>query len=108
MQFNVVFIATALLASASLAMSATVTGFAGAGCTGTKGQSFQVPSGECFSLGSGSTKSFSYSGVPSEIEFYVSGGGHDSCTNGPSLVLGGGSGCATAPTGFNWESLAVF
>ncbi|KAJ6536918.1 hypothetical protein B0H19DRAFT_1079318 [Mycena capillaripes] len=36
MQFNVVFIATALLASASLTMSATITGFAGAGCSGTQ------------------------------------------------------------------------
>ena len=99
MQFNIVFIATALLASTSLAMSATITGFAGADCTGTKGQSFEVPSGECFTLGAGSTKSISYSGVPSRIEFYISGGGHDSCTHGASLVLGGGSGCATAPTG---------
>ena len=40
MQFNIVFIATALLASASLAMSATITGFAGADCTGTQGESF--------------------------------------------------------------------
>jgi hypothetical protein len=99
MHFNVVFIATAILASASLAMSATITGFAGADCTGTQGQSFNVPSGECFSLGGGSTKSIRYSGVPSEIEFYISGGAHDSCTNGASLVLGGGSGCATAPAG---------
>ncbi|KAF8873667.1 hypothetical protein CPB84DRAFT_1798202 [Gymnopilus junonius] len=108
MQFNVVFIATALLASASLAMSATVTLFAGAGCTGSNEGSFSVPSGECLSLGSGSVKSISFSGVPSEIEFFISGGGHDSCTNGASAVFGGGSGCATAPAGVNWESLAVF
>jgi len=99
MRFNTVFIATALLDSASLAMSAIITGFAGAGCTGTKGKSFGVPSGECFTLGGGSTKSINYSGVPSEIQFYISGGTHDSCKNGASLVLGGGSGCATAPTG---------
>ncbi|KIM47272.1 hypothetical protein M413DRAFT_23495 [Hebeloma cylindrosporum] len=108
MQFNVVFIASALIASASLAMSATITGFAGADCTGTQGQSFDVPSGECFTLGGSSTKSISYSGVPSQIQFYVSGGQHDACTNGASSVLGGGSGCATAPDGVNWESLAVF
>ncbi|KAJ7670610.1 hypothetical protein DFH06DRAFT_1178601 [Mycena polygramma] len=108
MQFNVVFIATALLASASLAMSATITGFAGADCTGTQGESFNVPAGECFTLGGGSTKSISYSGVPSQIQFYISGGGHDACTNGASLTLGGGSGCATAPAGVNWESVAVF
>ena len=99
MQFNIIFIATALLASASLAMSATITGFAGADCTGTKGESFAVSSRECFSLGGGSTKSISYSGVPSSIAFYISGGLHDSCTNGSSLVLGGGSGCGTAPAG---------
>ena len=99
MQFNIVFISTALLAFASLAMSATITGFAGADFTGTQGESFGVPSGECFTLGGGSTKSISYSGVPSEIQFYISGGGHDSCTNGATLVLGGGSGCATAPAG---------
>lgn len=99
MQFNIVFIATALLASASLAMSATITGFAGANCTGTRGESVGVPSGECFSWGAASTKSISYSGVPREIQFYISGGGHDSCTHGASLVLGGGVGCATAPAG---------
>ncbi|KAJ6465286.1 hypothetical protein C8R45DRAFT_939505 [Mycena sanguinolenta] len=108
MQFNVVFIATALIASASLAMSATVTGWSGAGCTGSAGESFSVPSGECFTLGGGSAKSISYSGVPSEIEFYISGGGHDACTNGASLVLGSGSGCGTAPSGVNFESVAVF
>ncbi|KAJ7506857.1 hypothetical protein B0H11DRAFT_1973079 [Mycena galericulata] len=108
MQFNVVFIATALLASASLAMSATVTLFAGSECNGTDGGSFSVSSEECLSLGSSSTKSISYSGIPSEIEFFISGGGHDSCTNGASLVLGGGSGCGTAPAGVNWESVAVF
>ncbi|KAJ7101892.1 hypothetical protein C8R44DRAFT_887691 [Mycena epipterygia] len=107
MQFNVVFLTTALLASASLAMSATITGFAGADCTGTKGESFKVKSGECFSLGGGSTKSISYSGVPSEIKFYISGGGHNSCTNGASLVRGSGSGCGTAPAGHNWESVEV-
>ncbi|KAF8887883.1 hypothetical protein CPB84DRAFT_1964350 [Gymnopilus junonius] len=107
MQFNIVFVATALLASASLAMSATITLFAGASCTGANEGSFSVPSGECLSLGSSSVKSMSYSGVPSEVEFFISGGGHDSCTNGASLTLGGGSGCATAPTGVNWESVAV-
>jgi len=97
MQFNIVCIATTLLASASLAMSATITGFAGAGCTCTKGQSFELSSRECFTLGGGSTKSISYSGVPSEIDFYISDGSHNSCTNGACLVPGGGSGCATVP-----------
>ncbi|KAJ6527683.1 hypothetical protein B0H19DRAFT_1083782 [Mycena capillaripes] len=107
MQFNVVFITTAILASASLAMSTTVTGFAGAGCTGTKGQSFSVPAGECFTLGAGSTRSIKYSGVPKGIKFFISGGGHDACTNGATTSRGGGSGCATAPAGGNWESVLV-
>lgn len=99
MKFNSAFIATALLASASLATSATVTGFDGAGCTGDAGESFDVPTGFCFTLGGGSARSIGYSGVPNEIQFFVSGGGHDSCTNSSSLVLGGGSGCGTAPDG---------
>ncbi|KAJ7249597.1 hypothetical protein C8J57DRAFT_1723809 [Mycena rebaudengoi] len=108
MQFNVVFITTALLASASLAMSATITGFAGADCTGSVVFSSGASSNECLTLGGASVKSISYSGVPSQIQFYISGGGHDSCTNGDQLTLGGGSGCATAPAGVNWESVAVF
>ncbi|KAJ7648312.1 hypothetical protein DFH06DRAFT_1135756 [Mycena polygramma] len=107
MQFNVAFITSALLASASLALSATVTGFAGAGCTGTKGKTFNVPAGECFTLGHGSTKSIKYSGVPNHIKFFISGGGHDACTHGAQLTRGGGSGCATAPAGVNWESVSV-
>ena len=99
MQLNIVFIATALLASASLAMSATITGFAGADCSGTQGESFNLSPPVCFSLGGGSTRSVSYSGVPDQIQFFISGGGHDSCTNGSQLTLGGGSGCATAPDG---------
>lgn len=101
MQFNVVFIATALLASASLAvaMSAVVTGFSGAECTGSIGESFYVPTEVCFTLGGGLVKSLQYFVVPNEIQFFVSGGDHDSCTNGPSLILGGGYGCGTAPDG---------
>ncbi|KAF9477075.1 hypothetical protein BDN70DRAFT_881560 [Pholiota conissans] len=108
MQFNVTFIAAALLASASMAMSATIVGFAGADCTGAQVFSSGASSGLCLTLGGGSVKSISYSGVPSSIQFYISGGGHDSCTNGSSLTRGGGSGCATAPAGVNWESVAVF
>ncbi|KAJ7614267.1 hypothetical protein DFH06DRAFT_1238098 [Mycena polygramma] len=99
MQFNVAFITSALLASASLALSATVTGFDGADCSGTQGESFDVSAGECFTLGGASTKSISYSGVPNSISFFISGGGHDACTNGAQLTQGGGSGCATAPAG---------
>ncbi|KAF7368049.1 hypothetical protein MSAN_00870800 [Mycena sanguinolenta] len=107
MQFNIVFITTALLASASLAMSAKVTGFAGADCSGEKGETFTVSAGECFTLGHGSTKSIRYHGVPSEIKLFKSGGGHDSCTNGAQLIRHDGHGCATAPAGFNWESVDV-
>ena len=99
MQFNVAFIATALLASASLAMSATITLFSGADCNGPQEGSFEVPSRECLSLGSGSVKSIGYSGVPSQIAFFISGGGHDSCTNGAQSLLGGDSGCQNAPDG---------
>ncbi|KJA18963.1 hypothetical protein HYPSUDRAFT_44650 [Hypholoma sublateritium FD-334 SS-4] len=107
MEFSVIFVAIALFASASPAWAATVTGFAGADCSGS-GESFGVGSDECFTLGCMSVKSFGYSGVPSQIQFYLSGGAHDSCTNGADLILGGGSGCGTAPDGFNFESVAVF
>ena len=99
MQFTIVFITTALLASASLAMSATVTVFAGADCTGSQSGSTNVPTGFCGTLGSSSAKSIRYSGVPNQIQFYISGGGHDNCSNGSSLTRGAGSGCATAPAG---------
>jgi hypothetical protein len=99
MQFNVAFITTTVLASAPLAMWATITGFAGADCTGTQGESFNVGQNVCFTLGSGSTRSIRYSGVPGGIQFFISGGGHDSCTNGAQATRGGGSGCVTAPAG---------
>ncbi|KAJ6505288.1 hypothetical protein C8R45DRAFT_1091024 [Mycena sanguinolenta] len=107
MQFNVVFITTALLASASLAMSAKITGFAGADCSGTKGETFKVSAGECFTLGHGSTKSIHYTGVAKEIKFFISGGGNDACTNGAHTVRVDAHGCATAPAGVNWESVDV-
>ncbi|PPQ70588.1 hypothetical protein CVT25_012010 [Psilocybe cyanescens] len=103
MQFSVFVIASALLASASVAMSATITGFAGADCTGTQGKSFDVPANECSNLGGDSAKSIRYSGVPNQIKFFLSGGSHDSCAS-VYLTLGGGSGCATAPPSVNWGS----
>ena len=101
MQLNVVFIATAFLASASLAMSATITGtaFDGADCTGTQGKSFTMTAFACFNLESNSTKSISYSGVPNEIDFFIPNGIHSFCTSAPTLRLGSGSGCGTAPDG---------
>ena len=97
MQLKIVFI----LASASLGMSAVITGFAGADCTGTQGESSTLSTpGVCFTLGGDSTKSISYSGVPDQIQFFVSVGDHDSCFIGPpQLTLGSGSGCGTAPAG---------
>ncbi|KAH9478961.1 hypothetical protein JR316_0009424 [Psilocybe cubensis] len=106
MKFTAVL--ASILASASVAMSATIVGFAGADCTGARVTTNNVNSRVCLSLGSGSVKSISYSGVGSSIQFYVSGGAHDSCTNGSQLTRGAGSGCATAPAGFNWQSVAVF
>ncbi|KAJ6540753.1 hypothetical protein B0H19DRAFT_1269294 [Mycena capillaripes] len=85
MQFNLVFIATALLVSASPAIAG---------------------SGQCiFFTNGGSAKSFGYSGVPNQIPFFESGGAHDICSNGAFLMLGGGSGCGTASDGFNVESV---
>ena len=99
MQFNVAFVATALLVSAAPAMSVGITFFAGAGCTGSVIASGNFGDNTCVTFGGNSGKSIGYSGVPSEIQFFVSGGGHDSCTNGAQLTLGGGSGCGTAPDG---------
>ena len=100
MQFNIVFVTTALLSSASLAISATITLFAGPDCTGTQLGTLNAGSQVCLTWGRGATvKSIRYSGVAHLIEFYISGGAHDSCTNGPSLLVDGGSGCVTAPAG---------
>lgn len=99
MHFNFVFVSTALLASASMVISATITSFAGADCTGSVLTENIVGTDICLTLGNGSAKSISYSDVPDEVHFFISGGQHDSCTNGAQLVLGGGTGCATAPTG---------
>ncbi|KAF7351575.1 hypothetical protein MSAN_01590000 [Mycena sanguinolenta] len=107
MQFNLVFITTALVVSASLAMSATITGFSGADCTGSVVFSSEVSPGECLTLGTSLVRSIGFSGVPNQIQFYISGGAHNSCTNGASEVRGGLSGCVTAPVGFTWESVSV-
>ncbi|KAK7455828.1 hypothetical protein VKT23_010862 [Stygiomarasmius scandens] len=108
MQLNFIFVSTALLALASPAMSATLLWFSGADCTGSLiATSNGASSGQCiFLTNGGSAKSIRYSGVPNEISFFISGGGHDKCTNGSSLTRSG-SGCATAPTGFNWESVRL-
>ncbi|KAK7458024.1 hypothetical protein VKT23_009932 [Stygiomarasmius scandens] len=107
MQFKSTFISIALLALASPAMSATITGFAGAGCTGAIVATGSGSSGTCLTLGSGSVRSISFSGVTGTISFFESGGLHDNCSNGSQQTLGGPSGCSTAPTGFNWESVSL-
>ncbi|KDR81323.1 hypothetical protein GALMADRAFT_208082 [Galerina marginata CBS 339.88] len=102
MQFKVVFLSTALLAFSSLALSATITGFGGAACTGPADLSNALTVDECLIFGNHSQKSLSYSGVTNEIKFYIFG----NCTY-PNLVFGGGSGCATAPQGFSWGSVMI-
>ncbi|THU82869.1 hypothetical protein K435DRAFT_971799 [Dendrothele bispora CBS 962.96] len=102
MQLNFVFVATALLALASPAMSATLQWFSGADCTGSviaTSNGVSSESGLCIFLpNGGSAKSISYSGVPNDIEFFISGGAHGRCLNGSNLTRSG-SGCATAPAG---------
>ncbi|KAF9532411.1 hypothetical protein CPB83DRAFT_847814, partial [Crepidotus variabilis] len=88
-------------------MSTTVTIWNGADCTGSRGPTTNLNAPVCGTLGSGSVKSIQYSGVPNKIEFYVSGGAHDNCSNGSQASRGGGSGCVTAPAGFNWESVRI-
>jgi hypothetical protein len=99
MQFKFAFITTALLVSASPAMSATLQWFDGAGCTGSViATSYNAGGGECIWLtNGGSARSISYSGTNS-IQFFISGGGHDICSNGSQLTSSG-SGCSTAPNG---------
>ena len=103
MQLNVVFIATALLASASLAISVTVpvpvvTAFDGANCNGKGVILPLVLPDVCFGFGADTKRSIGYSNIPSEIQFFVSGG-LSPCTNPPQLIRNDGSGCATAPDG---------
>ncbi|KAF8344440.1 hypothetical protein F5887DRAFT_971201 [Amanita rubescens] len=107
MQFKFAFITTALVVSASPAMSATLQWFSGSGCSGSLiATSDNAQSVSCIWLtNGGSARSISYSGTNS-IQFFISGGGHDQCSNGSQLTLGG-SGCSTAPDGVNWESVSV-
>ncbi|KAJ7199999.1 hypothetical protein GGX14DRAFT_170820 [Mycena pura] len=104
MYFNLSFLATALLVCASPAMSATVIAFAGADCTGAELGSGSGGSGTCLTEGSASARSYSYSGVTNQIQFFQSGGQNDNCKGTPFATRGAGSGCVTAPTGVNIES----
>ncbi|KAJ7605693.1 hypothetical protein DFH06DRAFT_1150428 [Mycena polygramma] len=105
MQLKLAFIASALLV-ATPALGASFVWFSGANCGGTViASSPGVSAGDCvFLTNGGSAKSISYSGVPNHANFFESGGDHDRCTNGPTIVTGSGSGCATGPAGFNLES----
>ncbi|KAJ7094896.1 hypothetical protein C8R43DRAFT_1049432 [Mycena crocata] len=106
MQFNIAFIASALLVAAAPALGANFVWFSGANCGGSViASSPGVSAGDCvFLTNGGSAKSISYSGVPNHANFFKSGGTNDRCTNGATIVTGSGSGCATGPTGFNLES----
>ncbi|KAK7013992.1 membrane metallo-endopeptidase-like 1 [Favolaschia claudopus] len=109
MQFNLAAIITAaIVAAAAPATAVTFQAFAGADCTGTVlATSNGASANECvFFTNAGSAKSISFSGIPSgdKGEFYKSGGANDVCTGSPSVVTGSGSGCASAPAGFNLES----
>ncbi|KAJ7034217.1 hypothetical protein C8F04DRAFT_1260225 [Mycena alexandri] len=110
MHFNIGLVAAALLVSASPAMSATFRFYNGADCQGGAfSVADNVPPRDCiFFPNGGSAKSIGYDGVSSEILFYLSGGPNDKCTNGAAAAAGGGSGCATAPAGFNFESAYWF
>ncbi|KAJ7085517.1 hypothetical protein B0H15DRAFT_1023521 [Mycena belliarum] len=109
MQFNIAFITSALLAAAMPAMSAKLTFFEGADCTGSSLPiSTGSKPGDCvFLTHGGSSKSIKYSNVPNKIQFFISGGKHDKCTNGFAAVRSNGAGCETAPAGVNWESVKL-
>ncbi|KAJ7627460.1 hypothetical protein FB45DRAFT_868677 [Roridomyces roridus] len=101
MQFNLALLTSALLVAVSPVLGADFVWFSGAGCTGSViARSPGVTPGECVWLtNGGSAKSISYSGVPNHANFFESGGAHDVCSNGATIVTGGGSGCATGPAG---------
>ncbi|KAF7319690.1 SET domain-containing protein [Mycena kentingensis (nom. inval.)] len=101
---------TFVLATAAAANAATLEWFDGASCTGTRMQiSANAGPGMCIWLANGgSARSIRYSDVPdgNVVRFYQSGGPHDVCSNGHQAEETG-SGCSTAPDGFNWESVAL-
>ncbi|KAJ7156394.1 hypothetical protein C8R46DRAFT_1226618 [Mycena filopes] len=108
MQFTTL-LAAALLAAAPV-LASDLTFFTGAGCTGSViSSAHNVGTEVCVSVpNGGSAKSISYSGVPDGILFFNSGGDSDNCNNQASQVFAGGSGCATAAAGVNFQSTFVF
>ncbi|KAJ7095524.1 hypothetical protein C8R44DRAFT_989466 [Mycena epipterygia] len=102
MQFNVVLIATALLVSASPVMSATITFFNGAGCTGSVITVSSGP-GECISVLASSAKSITYSGVPTTLTYFTGA----NCTGSDiNVIIGPGECIPTPAAGFNFESVS--
>ncbi|KAF7327237.1 Membrane metallo-endopeptidase-like 1 [Mycena kentingensis (nom. inval.)] len=106
MQFKTLF--AAILVAATGASAATVEWFEGADCTGKRiATSPHAETVSCIWLtNQGSARSIRYIDVPHQIQFFESGGQHDRCTNGFQHSAKG-SGCSTAPTGKNWESVRV-
>ncbi|KAF7312863.1 Membrane metallo-endopeptidase-like 1 [Mycena kentingensis (nom. inval.)] len=105
MQFKVLLAAVFFAASVN---AATLQWFSGADCTGALiGTSPNAETVSCiFLTNGGSARSIRYSNVPHQIQFFESGGAHDRCANGFQATASG-SGCSTAPPGFNWESVRV-
>ncbi|KAK7055764.1 membrane metallo-endopeptidase [Favolaschia claudopus] len=110
MQLNLLAIAAALaLAATPSATAATIIAYFGADCGGDViATSDDLNPGECIYLADQeSARSMSYSGVPNQISFYESGGAHDACAHGATLILEGSEGCANGPDGFNLESVLI-
>ena len=104
MHFNTAIISAVLFASASTAMSATVTFFGGPSCTGAiQTQNLTVGHQTCITdtLGGGLAQSVFYSGIlpGSSIEFFESGGKNNICDEPATLVLDESSGCQDSPAG---------
>ncbi|KAJ7644958.1 hypothetical protein FB45DRAFT_862204 [Roridomyces roridus] len=95
------------MAVASPALAANFVWFSGAACSGSVvATNDNIPANECVGAADGaSAKSISYSGVPGSASFFESGGQHDFCTNGATILVSGGSGCATAPPGWGFGEL---
>ncbi|PPQ73854.1 hypothetical protein CVT24_012244 [Panaeolus cyanescens] len=101
MQFKIATAFTvAAVLSATPVMAATAQWFAGADCTGTLlATSNNAQGAGCIFLTGGVTaKSIRFTNA-NLIRFFISGGQHDNCSNGPHVVLSTGSGCETAPPG---------
>lgn len=100
MQLGPSLLTAIIVAFSSRVMATEITMYDGADCMGNNhGTASGLITGECLTLGPLSMKSARYQDVPSQIQFFVSGGNHDACSNGPSQTGASGSGCITAPDG---------